>query len=157
MTLLHNVSCCCMTRLVTLRITTPQSTTKRCVCVCVCVSEKDRERWCREGGLLSCPWVSEGIVIDCTAVAFNYVCLQSMQKAAGAKVTFLHSDYSCLLCGSTVLFFHWLPCYTHLQSFLVRPAVLPSMNLWFHSFGDTQWHKWAKHSNNPRNVFRKQS
>ncbi len=118
MTLLHNVCCCCMTCLVTLRITTPQSTTKRCVCV-VCV--KDRERWCWEGGLQACPWVSwGGIVIDCTAVAFNYASIQSMQKAAGARVTFLHSDYSCLLCGSTVLCFHpsaviYIRCFTQLE------------------------------------------
>lgn len=31
MTLLHNVCCCCTTRSVTLRITTTQSSTKRCV------------------------------------------------------------------------------------------------------------------------------
>lgn len=74
------------------------------VCM-VCVCMKDRERWCWECGLQSCPWVSGRIVIDCTAVAFNYVSIQSMQKAAGAQRTFLHSDYSCLLCGKTVLCF----------------------------------------------------
>lgn len=105
--LLHNVCCCCMTRLVTLRFTTPQSTTKRRVCG---VSMRDRGRWCWEGGPQACPWVIEGIVIDCTAVTFNYVSIQSMQKVAGAKVTFLHSDYSCLLCGSAVL---CLPAWAH--------------------------------------------
>ena len=97
MTLLHNVCCCCcMTRLVTLTITTPQSSTKK---VCVRQTERGGGGWCWEGGLQSCPWVSRGMIIDCTAVAFNYVSIQSMQKAAGAKVTFLHSDYSRLLCG----------------------------------------------------------
>lgn len=65
-----------------------------------------RVRRCWKGGLQLSPWVSTGSVIDCTAVAFNYDSSRSMQKAAGAKVTFLHSDYSRLLCGSAVLCLH---------------------------------------------------
>lgn len=59
-----------------------------------------------ESGWQLCPRVSRGSFIDCTAVAFNYDSNRSIQKAAGAKVTFLHSDYSRLLCGATVLCFH---------------------------------------------------
>lgn len=65
-----------------------------------------RVRGCWKGGRQLCPRVSRGSVIDCTAVAFNYDSNRSMQKAAGAKVTFLHSDYSRLLCGTTVLCLH---------------------------------------------------
>lgn len=65
-----------------------------------------RVRRCWKGGRQLCPRVSRGSVIDCTAVAFNYDSNRSMQKAAGAKVTFLHSDYSRLLCGATVLCLH---------------------------------------------------
>lgn len=55
-------------------------------------------------GAQRCPRLSEGNggegwrgVIDCTAVALNYASIQSMEEAAGAKVTFLRSDYSRLL------------------------------------------------------------
>lgn len=58
------------------------------------------------GGRQLRPWVSRGSIIDCTAVAFNYDSNRSMRTAAGAKVTFLHSDYSHLLCASTVLRLH---------------------------------------------------
>lgn len=130
MTLLHNVCCCCMTRLVTLRITATQSNTKRCVW------ETERDG-CWEGGLQCCPWVSEGIVIDCAAVAFNYVSIQSMQKATGAKVTFLHSDYSCLLCGSTVLCFH--PSVVFLNWIFPSAWACGLIHL-----GDAQCHRWEK-------------
>lgn len=59
------------------------------------------------------------MVIDCAAVTFNYVCIQSMQKVAGVKVTFLNPDYSRLLCGSAVLYFHLVPRSTRLQSFCI--------------------------------------
>lgn len=62
--------------------------------------------WCWMGGRQLRPWVSLGSIIDCTAVAFNYDSNRSMWTAAGAKVTFLHSDYSRLLCASAVLCLH---------------------------------------------------
>lgn len=61
-----------------------------------------------------------GSVIDCTAVAFNYDSNRSMQKAAGAKVTFLYSDYSCLLCGSAVLCLRPPVCSDFWRSGLIR-------------------------------------
>lgn len=51
MTLLHNVCCCCMTRLVTLTITTPQSSTKK-----VCERQKEREREGERGRMVLRGW-----------------------------------------------------------------------------------------------------
>lgn len=111
----HNICYCCMTCLVTLRIATPQST-NRSIDNTAYRHVWKTERYGAERVVCSRArgWV-EGTVIDCTAATFNYVCLQSMLNAAGAKVTFLYSDYSCLLCGSAVLYFLMVPRCIHWQ------------------------------------------
>lgn len=94
---LHNVCRCCMTRFVTLRATTSQSGTERC-------GRGTGGDGAGEGWSAALPAAERGErrvggveVIDCTAVALNYASIQSMEEAAGAKVTFLRSDYSRLL------------------------------------------------------------
>lgn len=69
-----------------------------------------------------------------------------MQKAAGAKVTFLHSDDSCLLfffssCLPRLFFFFPSPICSHFGS-----DVSPSMSIWLCSFGaGAQWHRCEMH------------
>lgn len=85
---LHNVCRCCTARFVTLRATTSQSATERC-------GRGTGGDGAGEAGPRCCP--GRGGFIDCTAVALNYASIQSMEEAAGSKVTFLRSDYSRLL------------------------------------------------------------
>lgn len=99
-----------------------------------------RVRRCWKGGRQLCPRVSRGSVIDCTAVAFNYDSTRSMQKAAGAKVTFLHSDYSRLLCGATVLCLHPSADQVWFVGLLPRVVCRQETNTCKYSYNCQVWH-----------------
>lgn len=127
---LHNVCRCCMTRFVTLRATTSQSGTERC-------GRGTGGDGAGEAGPQRCPRLSKGDgggdgvggVIDCTAVALNYASIPSMEEAAGAKVTFLRSDYSRLL--HRPLLFHPYAVALPLDGSLFFFIFFPSLIVWF--------------------------
>lgn len=97
-------------------------------------------RQCWKGGRQLCPRVRWGSIIDCTAVAFNYDSNRSMGKAAGAKVTFLHSDYSRLLCGATVLCLHPSADQVWSAGLLPRVVYRQETNTCKYSYISQIWH-----------------
>lgn len=118
-------------RLVMLRITTPQSTTKRCVCgVCKRQREMVLRGW--SAGLPMGELVGLLLIVQLSLLIMppSNQCKRQQEPKWHFSILITHVSFVVQLSFA----------FTLLQSF--TSDVLRSRSIWFHSFGVAQWHLW---------------
>lgn len=135
-TVLHNICCCCMTCLVTLRITARQSTS-------MCVATGMCERQARDGAeRVVCShahgWVGGLLLIAQLSLLITSVsnqCKRWQEPKWHFSTLITHVSFVAQL-SFTFSWCHAAPICSHFAS-----DVLSSLGTWIPSFRDAQWHK----------------